>query len=243
MVTLAVEHFRSLTPLCAGSIVWQLNDCWPVTSWAAVDGDGRLKPLWYALRRAYADRLLTIQPRDGGLAVIAVNDSGREWNTRVPVRRVDLSGAVLAQTEIELRIPAREAATTALPPLVATAGDARAELLVAGEGAGRALWFFAEDREIGFPAAAFDAHVEALTAGIRVTVTARTLLRDLTLFPDRVDPEAGVDEALVTLLPGESAAFTVRTGASGVAAGAAAWTAPPVLRCVNDITSSRPAGS
>ena len=48
--------------------MWQLNDCWPVTSWAAVDGDGRRKPLWYALRRSYRDRLLTIQPRDGELA-------------------------------------------------------------------------------------------------------------------------------------------------------------------------------
>ena len=51
---LGLEHFRSLRPLCMGAIVWQLNDCWPVTSWAAVDGDGRRKPLWYALRRAYA---------------------------------------------------------------------------------------------------------------------------------------------------------------------------------------------
>ena len=50
----AVEHYRSWWPRTAGSIVWQLNDCWPVTSWAAVDGDGRRKPLWYALRRAYA---------------------------------------------------------------------------------------------------------------------------------------------------------------------------------------------
>ena len=46
------------------------------SAWAAVDGDGRRKPLWYALRRAYADRLLTIQPRDGGLAVVAVNEGG-----------------------------------------------------------------------------------------------------------------------------------------------------------------------
>ena len=37
-------------PALHGRVVWQLNDCWPVTSWAAVDGDGRRKPLWYALR-------------------------------------------------------------------------------------------------------------------------------------------------------------------------------------------------
>nr|BFE84482.1 hypothetical protein GCM10020093_070830 [Planobispora longispora] len=58
-----------------GTIVWQLNDCWPVTSWAAVDGDGRRKPLWYALRRVYADRLLGVL--DGVVAV--VNDGDEPW--------------------------------------------------------------------------------------------------------------------------------------------------------------------
>ena len=68
-----------------GTIVWQLNDCWPVTSWAAVDGDGRRKPLWYALRRAYADRLLTFQPRDGAPALVAVNETAAPWRTTVAV--------------------------------------------------------------------------------------------------------------------------------------------------------------
>src|SRR5690606_41358299 len=55
--------------------------------------------------------------------------------------------------------------------------------------------------------------------GAQVTVTAGTLLRDLALFPDRLDPAAEVDEALVTLLPGESAVFTV-TGATELGPGA-----------------------
>ena len=58
-----------------GTVVWQLNDCWPVVSWAAVDGDGRRKPLWYALRAVYADRLLVV--RDGALHL--VNDADRPW--------------------------------------------------------------------------------------------------------------------------------------------------------------------
>lgn len=43
-------------------------------------------------------------------------------------------------------------------------------------------------------------------------MTAHTLLRDLALFPDRLDPAARVDEMLVTLLPGETTLFHV-TGA------------------------------
>ena len=34
--------------------------------------------------------------------------------------------------------------------------------------------------------------------GYRVSVTAHTLLKDLTLFPDRLSPEATADEALIT---------------------------------------------
>ena len=62
-VSYGVAHLRSLYPLNRGTVVWQLNDNWPVISWAAVDGHGIRKPLWYALRDVYADRFLTIQPR------------------------------------------------------------------------------------------------------------------------------------------------------------------------------------
>jgi beta-mannosidase len=38
----------------AGALVWQLNDCWPVTSWAIVDYYRRPKPAYYAIRRELA---------------------------------------------------------------------------------------------------------------------------------------------------------------------------------------------
>ena len=62
-VAFGIAHFRSHYPLNRGTVVWSLNDNWPVISWAAVDGRGIRKPLWYALRDLSADRFLTIQPR------------------------------------------------------------------------------------------------------------------------------------------------------------------------------------
>ena len=67
--------------------------------------------------------------------------------------------------------------------------------------------------------------------GYRVTLTATTLLRDVCLFPDRLHPDAVVDEMLVTLLPGESATFHV---SGAVLADPDALLRAPVLRCVND---------
>lgn len=234
-IQLGVEHFRSHRPVCAGTIVWQLNDCWPVTSWSAVDGDGRRKPLWYALRRAYADRLLTVQPRDGGPALVAVNETGEPWRVPATVTRLTLAGEPRAKTSVDLDVPAYSSVVAVLPAGLARPDEARRELLVAeaGDTAERALWFFAEDREIQWPAAELDATVEPADGGQRVRVTARTVLRDLTLYPDRLDPSARVDQALVTLLPGESATLTVHADAP---LDPAALTRRPVLRCVNDIT-------
>ena len=39
---------------CGGALVWQLNDCWPVTSWSIIDYFQRKKPAYYALRRVLA---------------------------------------------------------------------------------------------------------------------------------------------------------------------------------------------
>ncbi|MGC4805247.1 glycoside hydrolase family 2 protein [Micromonospora sp. DT233] len=231
-IALGVEHFRSHRGVCMGTIVWQLNDCWPVTSWSAVDGDGRRKPLWYALRRAYADRLLTVAPRDGGLTLVAVNETAEPWRAPATVTRLTLGGEPRAKTAYDLDVPAYGKVELVLPADLAVPEGARRELLLAeaGQGVDRALWFFAEDRDVDWPTASYDATVEPVDGGVRVHVTARTVLRDLALFPDRLDPAAEADDALLTLLPGESATFTV---SSARLLDPAALTARPVLRTVN----------
>jgi len=39
---------------CAGALVWQINDCWPVTSWAIVDFYLRPKAAYYTVKRELA---------------------------------------------------------------------------------------------------------------------------------------------------------------------------------------------
>jgi beta-mannosidase len=228
-VVLGVEHFRALRPLCAGAIVWQLNDCWPVTSWSAVDGDGRREPVWYALRRAYADRPLTFQPRDGVPALVAVNDTASPWRAPVAVVRLRFDGQPSAKATLPVDVPPRSAVTLPLPADPAAGDDPRSELVTADvDGAQRAYWFFTADRDLDYPPAVWDAEV----SGHRVTVTARTLLRDLCLFPDRLHPAAAVDSALVTLPPGEATTFTVT---APVRLDPVALVSRPVLRVVNEI--------
>jgi beta-mannosidase len=205
------------------------------------------------MRDAYADRLLTLRPRsgaelapggpdpvepgavftpDGAPALIAVNDGPAGWTVEATVTRRNLAGDVLASAALSIPVAAGAAVTVPLPPDLTTPGDPSAELIVADAGESRTIWFFARDKDIPWPAAAFTATVEADGPSTKVTVTAGTILRSLTLYPDRLDPAAEADRADVTLLPGESVTVTVH---SGQPLDPAALTTRPVLRCVNDI--------
>lgn len=54
-----VEHWRRNRGRCMGAVIWQLNDCWPVISWAGIDYYGRWKALHYYARRFFAPVLLS----------------------------------------------------------------------------------------------------------------------------------------------------------------------------------------
>jgi beta-mannosidase len=214
-VAFGIEHFRSWWPRTAGAVVWQLNDCWPVTSWSAVDGDGRRKPLWFALRRAYAPRLLTIQPRDGRPALIAVNDTDAGWAGQVLAERQSFDGEVKSAAAIELDLPSRSVARFDLPGSLLEPGDPEREVLIAASGPVRAVHLFLEDLELAYEpeAGALTARATAVEHGYRVDVRATSFTRDVAVLADRFAPDAEVDEMLVTLLAGETRSFFVRTAA------------------------------
>jgi beta-mannosidase len=232
-VAYGIEHFRSLFPLNTGAIVWQLNDNWPVVSWAAVDGHGIRKPLWYALKRVYADRLLTVQPREGGPVVAAHNDTDVAWSTEVTVSRrsTTTGGEVIAGETFALEVPARSAVLNSLPASVATPADPSTEYVeVKGADGSSTYWYFVEDTSLWLAADAYTAEVAETSGGYDVTVTATALAKDLALFPDRLEASARVDSCLITLNAGESHTFhvtcaTAPAGALGV----------PVLRSANDL--------
>lgn len=56
-----IEHFRRNRGRCMGAVVWQLNDIWPVASWASIDYYGRWKVLHYVEKRAFAPVMISCE--------------------------------------------------------------------------------------------------------------------------------------------------------------------------------------
>ncbi len=208
---LGVEWFRAHTGRCMGALYWQLNDCWPVTSWAAVDGYGRKKLLWYATKHFFADRLLSIQPHGDGLFVHLVNDSDEAWETTVTTQRRAFSGEVCAEHLEQVHIKPRSVERFRLEPALTHTEHPATELLTAEADGLRALWTFSRDAQLRYPRLEVDAELEGTANGYVLRLEAKTFVRDLCLLVDKLEPAATTDTQLLTLLPGERGAFEVWT--------------------------------
>jgi beta-mannosidase len=255
-IRFGVEHFRSLTPHCSGTVLWQLNDNWPVVSWAAVDHDGHRKPLWHVLRAAYAPRLATLQPRASAtaqeaawegleaepdtLALVLVNDTGEPFEGTFTATRQGFDGTVLASATLSVSVAARGAADVVVPAEVATFGDVAREVVVVAPdapGTGFATAYADGADVVGQALDPESLQVTAVRAdgGYALTVTATSYARDVFCHTDRVDPASVVDGGMVTLTAGESVTWYVTSTADVEPAALAAQ-----VRCANDLLTGGP---
>ncbi|EPR75150.1 Beta-mannosidase [Leifsonia rubra CMS 76R] len=231
-VGFALDHFRSHWPHTSGAIVWQLNDCWPVTSWAAIDGDGHEKPLLWAITKSFAPRVVSLHRREDGVVAAVGNDTSAQWSGELVVALQGFDGAEYGAVTLAVDVPPRSMQEVAIPQHLLAPDDAASTVLMAAVGAVRGYWYFAEPRDSALVAPQLSASVEQLSHGFALTITAANFVRDLTLLIDKIDPLASVDGGLVTLRAGESCMFTVR-GVSTL--DVAAVLAPEVARSANQL--------
>ena len=108
----AVEHWRRNRPRCMGALYWQLNDCWPVASWASMDYTGRWKALHYMARRFYAPLLISgLENADEGTVEIHLgNDLLRAFKGEIQWRVTQLDGTLLREGSKKIRLEANSSA-------------------------------------------------------------------------------------------------------------------------------------
>jgi beta-mannosidase len=97
-----VEHWRRNMHRVSGALYWQLNDCWPVASWASIDYFGRWKALHYASRRFYAPVLLSVEDKPPVMDLHISSDLTEPWQGTVLWSLESLTGEVVdsATTEV-----------------------------------------------------------------------------------------------------------------------------------------------
>jgi beta-mannosidase len=201
-----IEWMRVNRPRCMGALVWQFNECWAGMSWSLVDAGGREKLAYHAVREAFRERLITIQPFEGRPWLWVANDDQRPSRYVVDARRMSFDGIVLAALQLETgAAPWSVSRVCDLQGELGEPRDPAREFIVADTPGHRASWFFMPDRDLQYPRAQIVTDTMGSSSKRGFRLTARSFVRDLVVAHDRLGDFEHVSGDLgpKLLLPGE----------------------------------------
>jgi len=110
----AVTHWRGLKPHCMGTLYWQLNDTWPVCSWASLNHGGDWKLLHHMAQDFYAPVTVVPVPTGDQIILRAVNDHPGDVAVRAKAFAVDMSGTLRPLKNAEVVVGTDAAAAMAI---------------------------------------------------------------------------------------------------------------------------------
>jgi beta-mannosidase len=91
---IAIEAHRTAKPYNMGTLFWQLNDVWHVTSWSSVDYFGRRKASHYEIKKTFEPLLISVKELDKSYDLYLVNDGLNEENGYLKIELKDFSGEI-----------------------------------------------------------------------------------------------------------------------------------------------------
>jgi beta-mannosidase len=153
----ACEHWRRSMPRGMGTLYWQLNDCWPVASWASIDYHGRWKALHYMAKEFFAPVLVSglEDKKKGTVEIHVTSDRLKALDAVVSWRVTDAAGKSLLSGNKKLQTPvngSRRIETLKLKSLIdeKTANDLIVwlELKTKGEPTQRNMVLFARPKHL-----------------------------------------------------------------------------------------------
>lgn len=189
-----VEHWRRNRNRVSGTLIWQLNDCWPVASWASLDYFGRWKALHYAAKRFYAPLLLSVEDTGKKMNVHVTSDLVEPVDVVVHWRLETLDGKCLSSGEQSLRAMALADTSVGsydFSTLVTTENQRRvvfvADMWHDGQLVSQSVVPFVVNKHLELRKPGLKVHTQVDGGSLCITVTARYLARFVELSIDGCD--------------------------------------------------------
>jgi beta-mannosidase len=220
IIKIGAEHLRRQRPRTMGSLFWQLNDCWPVASWASIDYYGRWKALHYYARRFYDDVLVSPFLHDGQVDVYVVSDKLQPLSGTIHARLLDFSGKVFLDQTKDVAIPAQSSAiylSLEKAALSAKTDPHRSflvcDLEMAGRRLSRNLVFFDVTHNLELPATPkIESSFSKTSEGYTLTLQSAKLARNVS--PSFGDLDVQISDNYFDLLPGELVTVGLKSSAT-----------------------------
>jgi len=201
----AVEAHRRAKPYCMGTLYWQLNDCWPVTSWSGIDYFGRWKAMQYMVKKAYKTFLISFEEKSEGLAIYVVSDSISDLEASLIWKLMDFNGLTLEMGEEDFTIEKNSSAMLtriAYGPYSNSVSEMllSAELWSQGKKLASAQHYFVKPKNLALLPANIQLAVRNENNNFSITLASETLVKAVKL---RSNTDGFFSDNYFDLLPGE----------------------------------------
>lgn len=229
---IAIEAHRRNKPYCMGTLYWQWNDCWPVTSWSAIDYDQRAKALYYATKKLYANFCISINNVEGQYNVYVVGDSTKNTSATLEIKLKNTKGEVLRTKSKNITIKENSSEifeTFTEKELLKhtweemdnygnTIGLSKelnkneiylsCDLILDGKQVAHKNYFFVKPKELKL----YDPELKIELASDKksLLISSKTYVKDLYLYSN--DPDVGFEDNFTDIEPGKPQTIKLKSG-------------------------------
>lgn len=215
-MSLGMKAHRRNRPFCMGSLYWQLNDSWPVVSWAGIDYYGNWKAMHYHARDAFKPLTVHVYEQNGNIEFYTLSDKLQdEAGLKLSIELINFSGKEVKKINktITAKANASEIVHTINSSEFVTDVQRKNCFLLAklsdrkGQVIGQEIYYFDVPKNLNLPETTIQTKVKQENGKISVTLSSKKLAKDVFIeFPVQ---GAKFTDNFFDLLPSEKRVITI----------------------------------
>jgi beta-mannosidase len=198
-----------------GSLYWQLNDVWPVASWASIDYQNNPKGLYYIVKKAFSQIIVVPSNYKNDFMVNVVSDSKEPFKASLEMKILDFSGKQLWSKNVPVSMAANTSTAffkTTTKELVDKLDTTQivfsVKLLQGNKLLASNLSYFSAPKDLKLQKPVITKLVAVSEQGYSITLTSDKLVKDLYLD---IDEKGMFSDNYFDLLPGEKMIVSFKT--------------------------------
>jgi len=210
-IQFAIESHRRAMPLNMGSLVWQINDCWPVASWSSSDYFHRWKALQYEIKRSFEPVIISAYSSGENTCITVVSDKLTDSKSVLELQVIDFSGKRLLTRTLPVVVKANGVTavlTSKTNELTANTGGAFLSMTLKTGGVlvAQKNYYFTQPKNLNLPKPVISTRIEKQASNWVIRLKSDVLAKDVYLNSPGV--EGFFSDNYLDLLPGKETVLT-----------------------------------
>ncbi|GAA0315789.1 glycoside hydrolase family 2 TIM barrel-domain containing protein [Bacillus carboniphilus] len=208
-----IEHYRRNKPNTSGALVWQLNDCWPGTSWSMIDYDLLPKASYYYAQKGFFHPLLATLDHDVGepLKFWFVNDTLEPVEDEIVIEVQTFTGEVVWKEKVPFTCGANESQFVVEYTEAEVLGGASASEVVVRLSSGSGtfpenIYYLRDHKDLALPEVSLSVELNQAEQTITISTDQHARFVKIDIPSDQLI----YSEQFFDLLPGEQKVIHVR---------------------------------